>query len=61
MDARELTKLRKWVRQELKGKRIAKRQQEAHAPRSRIHVDLEELNEIYACLEASAQDPNEWA
>ncbi len=61
MDARKLTNLRKWVRQELKRKHIARHQQQAQDPRSPVHVDRNELNEIYDCLEASAQDPDEWA
>jgi hypothetical protein len=61
MDARKLTKLRKRVRQLLREKRLAKRQQEARDQRSRIHVDLDALSEIYDCLEASARDPDEWA
>ncbi|HEV3077739.1 MAG TPA: hypothetical protein VHB47_25195 [Thermoanaerobaculia bacterium] len=61
MDAKQLAKLKKWVRQELRRKRITKRQQQAQHSRSRVHVDLDELQEIYDCLEASARDPNEWA
>lgn len=54
MDAKELERLRRRVRKALRAKQKAKMR---HLP---IEVDIDELNEIYDCLEASARDPHEW-